>query len=356
MKSLILSLVGATALALALHAATPATDIHGDHINAHGGCVVRFDSLYYWYGEERPCGRGASEGVSCYRSANLTDWEPLGVVLAVSDSAGQLLQRGCIMERPKVVRCPATGRYVMWFHHEEAGRGYAAAQAGVAVADSPQGPFAPVHCGRVNPGVWPLDWPDSLRRADAPALADAGTEWWTPQWMRAVEQGLFTVRDHQGGQMARDQTIFVDHDGRGYHIYSSEENLTIHIAELTPDFTAHTGRYVRVNPGGHNEAPMLFRHGGSYWMITSGCTGWAPNQARLLRADSIMGPWERLPSPCRGTDADTTFGGQGTWVFAGPDGRLTAMFDRWRPDCLRLSGHLWLPIDLSGPTPVIYGE
>ena len=39
----------------------------------------------------------------------------------------------------------------------------------------------------------------------------------------------------------RDMTIFVDDDGKAYHIYSSEENSTTHSAELTPDYTEHTG-------------------------------------------------------------------------------------------------------------------
>ena len=116
-------------------------------------------------------------------------------------------------------------------------------------------------------------------------------------------------RDFADGQMARDQTVFVDVDGRAYHIYSSEENLTLQIAELTADYTAHSGRYIRVAPGGQNEAPAIFRHGDTYWLITSGCTGWAPNKARLFSAPSIWGPWQQHPHPCRGKDADITFGG-----------------------------------------------
>ena len=51
-------------------------------------------------------------------------------------------------------------------------------------------------------------------------------------------------KDFEKGQMSRDMTIFVDDDGTAYHIYSSEENSTTHIAELTPDYTEHTGRCV----------------------------------------------------------------------------------------------------------------
>ena len=33
-------------------------------------------------------------------------------------------------------------------------------------------------------------------------------------------------KDFEKGQMSRDMTIFVDDDGKAYHIYSSEENST----------------------------------------------------------------------------------------------------------------------------------
>lgn len=77
-------------------------------------------------------------------------------------------------------------------------------------------------------------------------------------------------------------TLFVDDDGKAYHIYSSEDNLTLQIAELADDYLSHTGKYIRIFPGGHNEAPAIFKKEGTYWMITSGCTGWDPNKARLL--------------------------------------------------------------------------
>ncbi len=98
-------------------------------------------------------------------------------------------------------------------------------------------------------------------------------------------------------------------------IYASEDNLTLHIAELTEDYLAHTGRYVRVFPGKHNEAPALFKRQGKYWMITSGCTGWEPNAARLAVAEHILGPWKELPNPCRGEGAEKTFYSQGTFIL-----------------------------------------
>ena len=77
-------------------------------------------------------------------------------------------------------------------------------------------------------------------------------EWWTPEWIEAVKKGLFIHRDLIGGQMSRDMTLYVDDDDKAYHIYSSEENLTIHIAELSDDYNEYTGKYIRIEPGGHN--------------------------------------------------------------------------------------------------------
>ena len=84
-----------------------------------------------------------------------------------------------------------------------------------------------------------------------------------------------------------------------------------------------------------------------------GCTGWAPNAARLMCADNIMGPWELLPNPCRGEGADKTYQGQSTYVYHDGDS-YTFMADIWNPKNLGDSRHLWLPIhfDADG-TPYI---
>ena len=316
-------------------------DTEGKHINAHGGGIIRHDGTYYWYGEHRGDGTPGSgqEGVMCYTSDDLRTWENRGIVLAVSDTEGDPLERGGIIERPKVVYNPATGKFVMWFHHELKGRGSGGAQAGVAVADNPLGPFKLLNTGRVNPGIYPVNFPEESKGKE---WSDS-LEWWTPEWYKAIDEGMFTARDFEGGQMARDMTVYIDDDGTAYHIYSSEDNLTLQIAELDSTYTRHTGKYIRIFPGGHNEAPAIFKHDGTYWMIASGCTGWAPNEARLMRADSIMGEWTKLPNPCRGEGADKTFGAQSTYIM-NVDGNFTFMADMWNPKNLADSRHLWLPI------------
>ncbi|MCQ2393586.1 MAG: family 43 glycosylhydrolase, partial [Kiritimatiellae bacterium] len=119
-------------------------DTAGHVINAHG-CGVLFDKgVYWWYGEHKVYGsRGnqAHVGVHVYSSTDLVNWDDRGVALAVSDDPESDIVDGCIIERPKVVFCPKTGRYSMFFHLELKGQGYKAARVGIATAERPEGPF-----------------------------------------------------------------------------------------------------------------------------------------------------------------------------------------------------------------------
>ena len=331
-------------------------DAAGNHINAHGGGVMFHKGYYYWYGEHKAENTSSAlVGVTCYRSKDLVNWTYCGVALPVEEQVGSDIEKGCTLERPKIIYCPRTGKFVMWFHLELKGRGYAAARAAVAVADKPAGPFQYLRSGRVNPYCWPADWTEAERTcADTLNAANYG-QWWTNPWRKAIAQGLFLKRDFNGGQMARDMTLFVDDDGRAYHIFSSEENLTLHVAELSDDFTFHTGRYWRIAPGGQNEAPAIFKHEGRYWLITSGCTGWDPNEARMFTAERISGPWKQLPSPCVGPGAKLTFGGQSTYILPvqGKPGAFIFMADIWRPKHPIDARYIWLPITFKDNVPVV---
>lgn len=319
-------------------------DTRGERINAHGGGMLFHEGWYYWLGEHKSDHTNAAlVGITCYRSRDLLHWDYRGVALPVTDSIGHLLERGCTMERPKVVFNARTRQFVLWFHLELKGHGYEAALAAVAVSPKPEGPYRLLRAERVNAGRLPMDIDRTALEALRP---DDFREWWTPEWRQAIEAGLFVKRDVAGGQMARDMTLFVDDDGTAYHLYSSEDNLTLHIAELTPDYCRHTGRYVRLAPGGHNEAPALFKHGGRYWLIASGCTGWTPNAARLFSAPHPFGPWTAHGNPCVGEGAGRTFESQGTCIFPlqGCPDAFVFMADRWRPDHPSDGRYVWLPL------------
>jgi len=345
-----------------IHAETPKfqpgqpwLDDKGININAHGGGILFHEGTYYWCGQfmvEGNAGNSAQVGVSMYSSKDLHHWKNEGIALPVSDDPKSDIVKGCILERPKVILNQKTGKFVMWFHLELKSQGYGAARSGVAVADKVTGPYQYLGSFRPNAGVWPTNVPDNLKKPLSNEEAEAISKTRFPGGPSPdhPKESLFRLH-HDGGQMARDMSLFVDDDGKAYHIYSSEHNSTLHISQLTDDYLKPAGKYIRIFPGAFNEAPSMFKHQGKYFLITSGCTGWKPNRARLASADSIFGPWTDLGDPCVGTDAQTkiTFGSQSTFVLPvkGKPGAFIYMGDRWKPANPIEAPHIWLPIQFD---------
>jgi len=330
-------------------------DDKGVHVNAHGGGMLYYQGKYYWFGEfKSKTTSSALVGVTCYSSKDLCNWTNNGIALkVVENDAKSDITKGCIIERPKVVYNEKMKQFVMWFHLELKGKGYSAARIGTAVSDRVEGPYRFVRSFRPNPNVWPQNMSKEQKELKL-NIADY-SEWWTPEWRKSVNNGLFVQRDMKDGQMSRDMTIFVDDDGKAYHIYSSEENLTMQIAELTDDYLSHTGKYIRLAPGGHNEAPSIFKKDGTYWLITSGCTGWDPNEARMFSSPSIWGPWIQHPNPCVGEGAKLTFGAQSTYIqkVEGLKDAYIFMADRWTPKNPIDARYVWLPIQFENNRPVL---
>lgn len=332
-------------------------DKEGKHINAHGGGIIYFNDTYYWFGEYRLPRTEKDKsryGVSCYSSKDLMNWKNEGLALKVINDTASILNPGCVIERPKVIYNKMTGKFVMWFHHELKGQGYKAALTGIAVSDNITGPYKYIRSLRPNAGVWPLNYPETSKIATTKEVdLKSGSD----EWKLAVSEGLFVRRDFEGGQMARDMTLFVDKDDKAYHIHSSEENMTLHFSELTEDYLDFTGRYTRVLPGESNEAPALFSSKGRYFMVTSGTTGWKPNPARLAVTKKIFGEWKSVGNPCRGTEDENkiTFGSQSTQILPvyGKKDEFIYMGDRWIPDNLAESRHIWLPVEWEKGSPVI---
>ncbi len=289
-------------------------DTAGNPINAHGGGMMYYRGTYYWYGEDKQGSSHMPEvnkswdgyrvevtGVHCYSSPDLLNWRDEGLVLrAETNNPTSDLHPSKVVERPKVAYNARTRQFVMWLHIDSAD--YSAARAGVAVADNPTGPFR--YRGSVKP---------------------------------------------EGGD-SRDQTLFVDDDGKAYRIYSSETNMTTYISELSENWLLHSGRYARVFPGAHLEAPIVFKRQGQYYFLASGCTGWDPNPAHLAVAPTIWGPWREIGNPCVGPEAETTFRSQGTYAFpvVGKKDAFIFMADRWIKKNLPDSRYIWLPIVFTG--------
>ena len=268
-------------------------DVAGAPIQVHGGWILPTGdgganvsggaTEYLWYGEDYVRG-----GFACYRSLDLVRWHDCGCVLPAGVAP--------VMERPRVLRCPATGRFVMWFHADDAT--YGLAQAGVAVADAPEGPF-------------------ELLRTMRPC-----------------------------GQESRDLTLWADGSGAAWLVHSSEANQTLHVARLTSDYLDVEGSWERVLVDQAREAPCVLAAHGQLYLLTSGCSGWRPNAALFATASGVMGPWKLVDNPCRGPREHVTFGGQATCAFEAA-GKPYALLDHWRPDALAASGYSILPVSFA---------
>lgn len=334
----------------------PWTDTEGNLIQAHGGQVQRLTykeedgstvTRWWWVGEDKT--EGAHGGINAYSSDDLGTWtfegcimhnvrersdldtEPYFTALYGDRSEDELDHiyeclnaERAIIERPKLIYNERTGKYILWFHADgptaTSDSSYAAASAGVAVSDSPRGPFVFIDRYRLN--TCPEDQEDFYPESKG---------------------------------MARDMNLFVDTDGTAYIIYSSEENLTLYISRLNEEYTylatppedAVYGKdFIRLFPGSQREAPALIKHDDRYYLMTSGCTGWDPNQARYYVSDSVMGEWENMGDPCKGGSAGTTFHSQSTCLFDSGSG-IVYMGDRWKKEDLPNSKYIWLPVQFD---------
>lgn len=291
------------------------SDTEGKHIQAHGGGILYHKGTYYWYGENKESEtkfvigkkkgwemhRTDVVGVSCYSSTDLVHWKNEGVVLpVVNHDVNHDLHSTKVVERPKVVYNEKTQKFVMWAHIDD--MEYDVARTGIAVADSPTGPFN--YLGSFKPN----------------------------------------------GADSRDMTVFVDDDKKAYLFHSSEWNKTLYITPLSEDYLKPKAQSTQIFVEMSREAPAVFKRKGKYYIITSGCSGWDPNKAEYAIADKIEGPWEIKGNPCMGKNAEITFFAQSTFVLkiAEKENQFLFMADIWKKEDLKSSSYIWLPIMFDG--------
>jgi len=261
-------------------------DTSGNPIQAHGGGVIKVGSYYYWFGENRNPD-GTFFAVSCYRSADLVNWEFRNNVL--NQKSATELNRANI-ERPKVIYNATTSQYVMWMHWEN-GTDYSASRAAVASSSSVDGNYT--YLGSARP------------------LVGTGV----------VDHGI-------AGYQSRDATLFVDTDGQAYFISASNENYDLNLYRLKSDYLSIDTLAAVLFPGGHREAPALWKRNGVYFLLTSAATGWSPNQAAYATSSALASGW----SAWSNVGDATTFYSQSTFVVPVAGAAGTAylyMGDRW---------------------------
>ena len=269
-------------------------DADGNHIQAHGGGIVKLGKTYYWYGEQR--GQNLDPKyryVSCYASKDLVNWKFQGnaVKMLPPDS----LSADWILERPKVFYNAKSKKYVLYFHCDD--KGYKVAQVGVAVSDRPEGPFQ------------------------------------------------FVKRFRPLGQESRDIGQFIDDDGTAYLVFEDRKQ-GFHIARLSDDYMTVEKDEALVR------APMeggaIVHYEGLYYSIGSALTGWRANPNKYATAPTLAGPWTEFKDVA--PPETNTYGSQSTMLVKVVGTKKTTVIflgDIWKPKTQWDSRYLWMPLEIG---------
>lgn len=264
------------------------SDQNGNSVQAHGAGFLRVGDRWYMVGEDRSY---SNAGVNLYSSIDLANWKFEKKIIPPSAYSSSRF-----IERPKLLRSPKTGKFVVWCHYE--GDNYAPSEA------------ASFECDSVN--------------------------------------GLY--KQHFGSRpmniKSRDCNVFVDNDGTAYFISTTNDNSDLGLFRLSDDYldvVSHTALFT----GQGREAPALVRIGNTYFMISSACSGWAPNRAKIAYSTSLTSGWSSLSNLRDDVSYDTQAasiltvqGTKGTvYLYVG---------DRWQDPGLAESKTIIFPIQFSG--------
>ena len=275
----------------AIYPGQPWLDTKGERIQAHGGAVIYENGVYYWYGENKEHTDGKNGvwtwGIKLYASADLCNWEDCGFLIPpVLDDPNAALFPTKRVDRPHILKCAKTGKYVCWIKLSGPEAAFTIWQA-----DRLTGPYEMVE-NLYNPG--------GHKAGDFDLIADEGTG----------KAYLYFDADHASMlcmELAED------------YLYAEKE-LAKSYPDLTPPFT--------------REAPALFEADGKKYMLTSGMTGYVPNRSDSAVADAWDEVFTSIGDPHVEDETRASFNSQISKVFKveGRDGLFIAMADRWVPE------------------------
>lgn len=274
----------------AIEPGQPWLDTKGERIQAHGGAVIYENGVYYWYGENKEHTDGKNGvwtwGIKVYSSTDLCNWTDRGFLIPpVLDDPNAALFPTKRVDRPHLLKCEKTGKYVCWIKLSGPEAAFTIWQA-----DRLLGPYELVE-NLYNPG--------GHKAGDFDLVADAET-------------------------------------GKGY-LYFDADHAAMLCMELTDDYL-HAEKevcksYAGLHPPFTREAPALFAANGKKYMLTSGMTGYIPNRSDSAVSDAWDGVFTSLGDPHVNDVSRASFNSQISKVFRveGTD-QWIAMADRWVPE------------------------
>jgi sucrose-6-phosphate hydrolase SacC (GH32 family) len=279
----------------------PWLDDRGQHIQAHGGAIIKHGDTWYWVGEDRSKTNDPNfRYVALYASKDLMNWTFRRQIFTMSDPDN--LGARWVMERPKLYVSPTTGKFVLYFHLDGQAPGkksiYSTAKVGIATCDTIDGTYQYVRAFR------PLD------------------------------------------QESRDIGQFIDDDGSAYLIFESRPTKGFFIAKLTDDRLAIDKQVAFI------EAPLeggaIVHYDGRYYMIGSALSGWWPNANKYATAERLEGPWSEFKDVA--LPISHTFMSQSSNLIKITGSKSTTVVyvgDVWRPYEQWDSRYLWYPLEMK---------
>lgn len=267
----------------------------GDTVQAHAPGFLRQGDVWYMVGEDR--GREYLPDVNLYRSTDLQNWQFVKKIIENGVTSPDLGTERMI-ERAKLMYNEKTRRYVVWCHWEASD--YSASEAACFSSDKIDGDYKLEWSGR------PL------------------------------------------GIKSRDCNIFVNDDGKAYFVSTTSENQDVGLFRLSEDYLS-VEEHTCLLPGQRREAPVIVHVNDRYFMLSSACTGWAPNQCKLSSSTSLQEGWSTL----KNIGDDKCFRTQAAAVIEVKGSKTTTLLyvgDRWKDPTLSQSKTIIFPIAFKDST------
>jgi hypothetical protein len=278
----------------AIYSGIPWFDNNNKVVSAHGANIVKDNGSYYLFGEFKTDTSNAFNGFSCYSSKDLYNWKFERMALPLQKSGALGPDR--VGERPKVMKCPKTGEYIMYMHADDLK--YKDQYVGYATSKTINGEYT----------------------FQGPVLFEGKP---IKKW---------------------DMGTYQDTDGSGYIITHSGN-----LYKLSDDYKSVTEQVVK-DMTSHCEAPVIIKKGNTYFWLGSSLTSWERNDNYYFTAPSLKGPWKS-----QGIFApkdSLTWNSQSTFVLpivGSKDTTYLFMGDRWAyPRQNSAATYVWQPLLVTG--------
>lgn len=264
----------------------------GDTVQAHAPVFLKIKDTWYMVGEDRS--REWRPDVNLYSSRDLQNWSFEKKIIANGVTSPDLGSTRMI-ERAKLLYNKKTKRYVVWCHWESSN--YGASEAACFSSD------------RID-GTYRLEW------SGRPL-----------------------------GIKSRDCNVFVDTDGTAYFISTTEENQHLGLFRLSDDYLSIV-EHTQLFPWQRREAPAIVKLDQKYFMFSSACTGWAPNQCKLSWSHDLKTGWSTLEN----IGDDKAFRTQPAAILeikGSKDTTYLYVGDRWKDPNLAQSKTIIFPVTFT---------